>query len=81
MLQPDFLNRVFPVVIAFLSLSEGPAHYIREKLFDDLFASFGICDQACLIALSHSSGTISSWLKAFPQVSLGWAQFVMGWHI
>ena len=61
---------------------------LDKHLFDDLydlFASFGICDRACLTALSHSSSTSSGWLKAIPQVSLGLAipgpEFVIGLSI
>ena len=39
---------------------------LDKYLFDDLFASFGIHDQARLTALSHPSGTSSGWLKAIP---------------
>ena len=60
---------------------------LDKHLFDDLFASFGICDQARLTALSHPSGTSSGWLKAIPRVSLGWLSlglnllldYVYGW--
>ena len=60
---------------------------LDKHLFDDLFASFGIRDQARLTALSHPSGTSSGWLKAIPRVGLGLAipgpEFVMdyvyGW--
>ena len=58
---------------------------LDKHLFDDLFASFGIRDQARLTALSHPSGTSSGWLKAIPRVSLGLAipgpEFVIGLHI
>ena len=37
---------------------------LDKHLFDDLFASFGIHDQARLTTLSHPSGTSNSWLKA-----------------
>ena len=55
---------------------------LDKHLFDDLFASFGIRDQARLTALSHPSGTSSGWLKVIPRVSLGLAipgpEFVIG---
>ena len=58
---------------------------LDKHLFDDLFASFGIHDQARLTALSHPSGTSSGWLKAIPRVSLGLAipgpEFVIGLRI
>ena len=58
---------------------------LDKHLFDDLFASFGIRDQARLTALSHPSGTSSGWLKAIPRVSLGLAipgpEFVIGLRI
>ena len=58
---------------------------LDQLLFDDLFTSFGIRDQARLTALSHPSGTSSGWLKAIPRVSLGLAiprpEFVIGLRI
>ena len=55
---------------------------LDKHLFDNLFASFGIRDQARLTALSHTS---SGWLKAIPRVSLGLAipgpEFVIGLRI
>ena len=58
---------------------------LDKHLFDDLFVSFGIRDQARLTALSHPSGTSSGWLKAITRVSLGLAiagpEFVIGLRI
>ena len=55
---------------------------LDQHLFDDLFKTFSIRDQARLTALSHPSGTSSGWLKAIPCVSLGLAipgpEFVAG---
>jgi len=39
---------------------------LDKRLFDDLIVSFGIRDQARLMALAHPSGTSSGWLKAIP---------------
>jgi len=58
--------------------------------YNKLFASANIRDQARLMALSHSSGASSGWLKAIPQSSLGLAihgpgysgpEFVVGLHL
>jgi len=58
---------------------------LDKRLFNDLFASFGIRDQARLMVLAHPSGTSSSWLKAIPRACLGLAipgpEFVIGLHI
>ena len=58
---------------------------LDKHLFDDLFASFGIRDQARLTALSHPSGTSSGWLKTIPRVNVGlaipWPEFVIGLRI
>jgi len=55
---------------------------IDQRLFDNLFASFSIRDQARLMALSHPSGTSSGWLKAIPRACLGLAipgpEFIIG---
>ena len=37
---------------------------LDHQLYDNLMVSANIRDQACLTALSHSSGTSSGWLKA-----------------
>ena len=66
MLSPCF--QLFLVAIhlfKFLKRTYKP-HSTTIYLFDNLFASFGIRDQACLISLSHPS----RWLIAIPQVSL-----------
>ena len=60
---------------------------LDKHLFDDLFASFGIRDQARLTALSHPSGTSSSWLKAILESVWVWLSlglnllldYVYGW--
>jgi len=58
---------------------------LDQHLFDNLFKTFCIRDQARLTALSHPSGTSSGWLKAIPRVSLGLAipgpEFVVGLRI
>ena len=55
---------------------------LDERLFDNLFTSFSIWDQARLTALAHLSGTSSGWLKAVPQACLGLAipgpEFIIG---
>ena len=56
--------------------------YVRQYAVS---ATSTICDQACLHALSHSSGTSSGWLKALPQPSLGLAisphDFIITLHL
>ena len=55
---------------------------IDNRHYNKLFASANIRDQACLMALSHSSGASSCWFKAIPQFSLCLAihrpEFVVG---
>ena len=46
---------------------------LDDSLFKQLVSSSTIRDQARLHALSHSSGTSSSWVKALPQPALGLA--------
>ena len=56
--------------------------FLDQCLFDDLYASFSIRDQAHLTAPAHSSGTSSGWLKAIPRTCLGLVipgpEFVVG---
>ena len=55
---------------------------IDQSIFDNLYATLSIRDQARLTALAHPSGTSSGWLKAIPKACLGLAipgpEFVIG---
>ena len=55
---------------------------IDQCIFDNLYVTLSIRDQACLTALAHPSGTSSGWLKAIPKACLGLAipgpEFVVG---
>ena len=46
---------------------------LDNQLFSQIFNTSNIRDQAHLLAVSHSAGTSSGWLKANPQPSLGLA--------
>jgi len=58
---------------------------LHQHQFNHHFNSCSIQDRAHLNALTHSSGTSSSWLKAIPQTSLGLAipgpEFIVGLHL
>ena len=55
---------------------------IDQSIFDNLYATLSIRDQARLTALAHPSGTSSGWRKAIPKACLGLAipgpEFVIG---
>ena len=69
-----------------IPISSASQHDLQALLdqhqFNHHFASCSIWDRAQLTALSHSSGTSSSWLKAIPSTSLGLAisgpEFIVG---